>query len=72
LNSINKINEINKIKRKKVSRDPRARWDKAFVVVLLCFATSQKEKKFFSECLDPVQPSDVGADETVHRSIFAA
>jgi hypothetical protein len=70
LNSINKINEINKIKRKKVSRDPRARWDKTFVVVLLCFATSQKEKKFFSNA--SVQPSDVGADETVHRSIFAA
>jgi hypothetical protein len=31
-----------------------------------------KRKKVFSECFDPVQPSDVGADETVHRSIFAA
>jgi hypothetical protein len=46
-------------------------WDKIFVVVLLLRDIS-KRKKVFSECFDPVQPSDVGADETVHRSIFAA
>ena len=32
-------------RKKRVSRDPRARWDKTFVVLLGCLQTTHLEKK---------------------------